>query len=481
MIKDCGDFLKSSIFKNIFYLFFSTAFTRALNAFSIIILADYFGAEKYGMFSVAVAFAMVAGYFTDVGLSNTVLREGSRQEKGLEVIIATYIKIRLALLVLTLLVSGLIIYYFYTNDALKTVMYIVVFLTVIGLSMQSISVVYFQLKEQMKQVAKVRTVSSILAIIFIFIGIFCELDVHIIISLYGFSYIIAGIYGLRMLFKDIDIKLNGPFQKSLLKGASSFIISGLLIMLLPQLGPLVLEKTISLAELGMFSVAYRIPAALYQIPGVVAGAFYPVLFKYYNSGRFIEHTKLNVLQVKVMAIMGIIVSVPLFHMAEFTISVLFGDKWIGAAIALKILSIMLFLQSINFPLADGLTTSNMQARRTIVQVIAIILGIFMYSGLSIYAGVKGAAIAAIFIEVLLLIGFIAFNPKRIIMLKKVAFPYTLVYLFCLIVVNQFIANNILATFINLFSVLSILVAFDREIRNGIQHYQDKIFSKFNRS
>lgn len=473
--------MKSSIFKNIFYLFFSTAFTRALNAFSIIILADYFGAEKYGMFSVAVAFAMVAGYFTDVGLSNTVLREGSRQEKGLEVIIATYIKIRLALLVLTLLVSGLIIYYFYTNDALKTVMYIVVFLTVIGLSMQSISVVYFQLKEQMKQVAKVRTVSSILAIIFIFIGIFCELDVHIIISLYGFSYIIAGIYGLRMLFKDIDIKLNGPFQKSLLKGASSFIISGLLIMLLPQLGPLVLEKTISLAELGMFSVAYRIPAALYQIPGVVAGAFYPVLFKHYNSGRFIEHTKLNVLQVKVMAIMGIIVSVPLFHMAEFTISVLFGDKWIGAAIALKILSIMLFLQSINFPLADGLTTSNMQARRTIVQVIAIILGIFMYSGLSIYAGVKGAAIAAIFIEVLLLIGFIAFNPKRIIMLKKVAFPYTLVYLFCLIVVNQFIANNILATFINLFSVLSILVAFDREIRNGIQHYQDKIFSKFNRS
>lgn len=138
----------------------------------------------------------------------------------------------------------------------------------------------------------------------------------------------------------------------------------------------------------MFSVAYRIPAALYQIPGVVAGAFYPVLFKHYNSGRFIEHTKLNVLQVKVMAIMGIIVSVPLFHMAEFTISVLFGDKWIGAAIALKILSIMLFLQSINFPLADGLTTSNMQARRTIVQVIAIILGIFMYSGLSIYAGVK---------------------------------------------------------------------------------------------
>ncbi|OOZ81906.1 sugar translocase [Bacillus cereus] len=480
MIKDCGDFLKSSIFKNIFYLFFSTAFTRALNAFSIIILADYFGAEKYGMFSVAVAFAMVAGYFTDVGLSNTVLREGSRQEKGLEVIIATYIKIRLALLVLTLLVSGLIIYYFYTNDALKTVMYIVVFLTVIGLSMQSISVVYFQLKEQMKQVAKVRTVSSILAIIFIFIGIFCELDVHIIISLYGFSYIIAGIYGLRMLFKDIDIKLNGPFQKSLLKGASSFIISGLLIMLLPQLGPLVLEKTISLAELGMFSVAYRIPAALYQIPGVVAGAFYPVLFKHYNSGRFIEHTKLNVLQVKVMAIMGIIVSVPLFHMAEFTISVLFGDKWIGAAVALKILSIMLFLQSINFPLADGLTTSNMQARRTIVQVIAIILGIFMYSGLSIYAGVKGAAIAAIFIEVLLLIGFIAFNPKRIIMLKKVAFPYTLVYLFCLIVVNQFIANNILATFINLFSVLSILVAFDREIRYGIQHYQNKIFSKFNR-
>lgn len=73
--------MNSSIIKNIFYLFFSTAFTRAVNAFSIIILASYLGAKEYGAFSVAVAFSMVAGYFTDVGLSNVVLREGSKGKK----------------------------------------------------------------------------------------------------------------------------------------------------------------------------------------------------------------------------------------------------------------------------------------------------------------------------------------------------------------------------------------------------------------
>ncbi|NGY76365.1 oligosaccharide flippase family protein [Bacillus megaterium] len=43
-------------------------------------LAQYLSAASYGRFSVALAFAMILGYFTDVGLSNTVLREGSKSE-----------------------------------------------------------------------------------------------------------------------------------------------------------------------------------------------------------------------------------------------------------------------------------------------------------------------------------------------------------------------------------------------------------------
>ncbi|MEK1831870.1 hypothetical protein AAAC51_32235 [Priestia megaterium] len=81
-------------------------------------------------------------------------------------------------------------------------------------------------------------------------------------------------------------------------------------MLLPQLGPIVLENTIPLAAVGVFAVAYRIPSALYQVPGIVAGAFYPVLFRHYNHQQTDKHLQLNILQVKLMSLVGMLTALP---------------------------------------------------------------------------------------------------------------------------------------------------------------------------
>lgn len=42
----------------------------------------------------------------------------------------------------------------------------------------------------------------------------------------------------------------------------------------PQLAPILLNYTLPLSMVGVFAVAYRMPAALYQVPGVIAGAFF---------------------------------------------------------------------------------------------------------------------------------------------------------------------------------------------------------------
>lgn len=240
---------------------------------------------------------------------------------------STYIKMRIMLLIITLLASTVIIYFLYSKGNLSKVMFLLVLPTIIGLSMQSISVVYFQLKEKMKEIAKIRTLSAILSVFFVVLGMLCKFDLTSIAFLYGCSYVIAGIYGLYMLFTKNSLRFSSEFDKNLLTGVPAFIISGLLIMILPQLGPLVLEKTLSLNQLGNFSVAYRIPSALYQIPGVVAGAFYPVLFRYYNSKDLIKHKELNLLQVKIMGLMGICLCIPLFHLSNIIVEIVFGEEW----------------------------------------------------------------------------------------------------------------------------------------------------------
>ena len=136
--------------------------------------------------------------------------------------------------------------------------------------------------------------------------------------------------------KHVRLSFSEPFHRGILKNLGVFTLGGLLFVLLPHLGPILLEKTITLAEVGLFAVAYRIPQALQQIPFVVAGAYYPVLFRTFHNKQFNDHRSHQRMQVKIMALIGMMMTIPFFHFNEEVIRFLFGDQWSEAAVPLKI-------------------------------------------------------------------------------------------------------------------------------------------------
>jgi O-antigen/teichoic acid export membrane protein len=462
------------ILKNVIHLFISNVSTRILSAVSIIILANHLGPEDYGIFNISIAFAFVAGYFTDVGMVNTVIREASKKDNDISAIFSTYIKLRLLLLIITLIFSYYVIkiFYGYEDNKLILSMFLLVFPMIIGLGLQSISVAYFQVIEEMNKIARIRIFSSLLSSVCIFLGIYNGLGLLKISFLYGFSYIIAGIYGLYLLNKRIVItfRIKDKFHKGILKGLSSFIISGLLVMLLPQLGPLILEKTLNLKDVGYFSVAQKMVVALYQIPGVIAGAFYPVLFRHFNNGDYRLHLELNTQQVKFMSIIGMILSIPLFFYPHWIIDMFLGEEWRNAANILKLLSLIVILQSINFPIGDGLTTRGRQDLRTLILAIATIGGCGYYYILSKLYGVSGAVVAAILIEVTLLLGFLVSYRERIHIIKNGLFYNILA---CLLV---YVIGLKIGDFINFYlGVITLTLAFifalfvmDRNLKSNVR-------------
>ncbi|WP_152549743.1 oligosaccharide flippase family protein [Geomicrobium sp. JCM 19055] len=70
---------KLSIFSNVLHLLYGTAASAILQAIALFLLASYLQAHDFGVFSVALAMAMIMGYFTDAGLGDLVLREGSKK------------------------------------------------------------------------------------------------------------------------------------------------------------------------------------------------------------------------------------------------------------------------------------------------------------------------------------------------------------------------------------------------------------------
>ncbi|WP_282173953.1 oligosaccharide flippase family protein [Cytobacillus firmus] len=401
------------ILKNSGYLFISNILTRVLNAVSVIILAGYIDSKGYGMFSVALAFAYVAGYFTDTGLVNTFIREASKPNIKLSIIISSYIKLRIVLLVVTIGISIIIINLFYNDGSLLKIMYYLCIPMIIGLTLQSIGTAYYQIKEQMGFIALIRSLSGILSSMMIILGMNFKWGISTISLSFGLSYLVVGILAFLLLFYNLEKFHFYLFEKKILAGIMSFIISGLITILLPQLGVLIIEKTLSLEEVGLFSVALRIPVALYALPGVLAGAFFPVLYRHYNSGNIKDHEKLNVLQVKFMSMLGFLLSIPFLFYSEYIIEILFGNEWIKAGEYLQLLSLVLVLQSINFPLADGLTTSGKQAVRTKMLIYTVIVSFLSYLLFSTYLGLIGATIAALLTESFFFIGLMYFQNNKI--------------------------------------------------------------------
>ncbi|MGG4265236.1 oligosaccharide flippase family protein [Peribacillus simplex] len=473
---------KNSIFKNIVHLFYSTILSNVLNAATLILLANYFNSKNYGIFSVALAIAMVMNFFTDLGVSNTFLREGTKKQH-LGKAFSSYIKIRIVCTILTFFVFFAGIQILYKEQQILYMVYSLMIPMVIGLAMQSIGITYFQLTERMQFIASIKIFSSVALIISTTMSMGLKMDVHSAAFLYGFSYLTGGIYSLYLLLKKAEIKWKSPFEKQLLTNLSPFLISGLFIMLTPQLGPLVLEKTLPLALVGLFAVAYRIPSALYQIPGVIAGAFFPLLFKRYNQGELAEHTRLNILQMKIMSYIGMCMTISMFYLAIYLVTLLFGAEWGSAVHPLKILAFIIVLQGFNIAIADGLTTRGLQNRRTMVQFMTITSGLVSFYFLSVNYAVAGSAFAVLTMEIVSFIGYVAVNPEKRTVFFKVILPYGSFFSVSFILMHNLLSKYpFIAMISTIILVTGLMLILDKDIKqlilellkkkNDTKHLQD---------
>lgn len=400
---------RRKIFLNAIYLFASNVFVRFISALAAILVARYLGAHDYGLLGVALTFAAVAGYFTDMGLTHTLIREATKPEANIKELMSSFFRTRLMLAGIITILSIVLIRQLYADEYLRYVLYWVVLPTIWGAALQGVGAVYFQIIQQMQYTALIRGFSGIITAGALFLGIIFQWPLDHLAPIYGISSIIGGCISFLMAISRLGW-LEG-WNPSILKGLVSFTIGGFIVMLLPQLGPLLLERVTDLKQVGYFVAAYRIPSVLYQVPGTIAAAFYPVLFEYGNRKMKKEHDKLVKLELKVMSALGVMMALPFFIYPEWWIYLLFGREWVEAVPVLWMLSIVVILQSMNYPLADALTTWGWQKYRTRVLMIALIIGALLYLAAGMRWGALGGAIAAIVAECVLIMGFATFAPS----------------------------------------------------------------------
>lgn len=408
------------IARNAAYLLVSDVGVRVVTAFISIVVARYLGPEQYGIISVALALLGVGAYLSDLGVTPVMIREGTKPGTHVAQLLGGTLRLRLLLALVATLVMGFIAWFYYPDVTVRLVILVVVLPGIWAGVFRGIGTGYFQMVQEMQYVALINTVAGLAGAGVFLLAVLGRWSLPTLSTGYGLSATVAAALALLLLRRRVAFSIG--WHPGLLAGLPAFALGGGLGLLLPQLGPLLLPHAAGLEETGLFMGAYRIPGVLLAVPGVIAAAFYPQLFAYGNTDR-VRHQRLSARQIRLMGSIGLLLAIPFSLYARWIVGVVFGSAWVDqSGPSLALLAWTVALAGLSWPLADALTTQGHQRRRTGVLAVAAIIGAGMHWVLGRAGGAVGAAGAALAIESVLVVGFLAMNPSAADLAQQALLP-----------------------------------------------------------
>lgn len=408
------------IARNAAYLLVSDVGVRLVSAVVAILVARYLGPEQYGVLAVALAVLGIAAYFTDLGLTPVMIREGTKPGTDLSQLLSGTLRLRLWFALATTLVMLLLAWFYYPSATVRLVILVVVLPGIWAGVFRGIGTGYFQMTQEMQYVALINAVTGLAGAVVFLLAVVGRWSLPALSMGYGLSAIAGGVLGTVLLRRRVAFGRGA--HPGLLPGLPAFALGGGMGLLLPQLAPLLLPHAAGLEATGLFMAAFRVPGLLLTLPGVIAAAFYPQLFTYGNTER-VRHRLLSTRQIRLMGSLGLLLAIPTSLYAEWVVRLVFGSSWVEqSGPALALLAWTVGLASLSWPLADALTTQGLQGRRTGIQAAAVAIGAGLYWILGRAAGTVGAAGAALAIEFVLVLGFLAANPAGMELAKQAILP-----------------------------------------------------------
>ncbi|WP_321844632.1 lipopolysaccharide biosynthesis protein [Paraburkholderia bannensis] len=405
--------------KQALHLTIGNLVSRCVFAALTISLAKITSPESYGALSFAIAVTTVSSYFCDLGIQNTYLRDvsGGKPLWGGYTLASLYI--RIFLYVPVCVISYLIFHVFIKSPVTYKCVALMFAPGVLGLALTSWISGALLSRSKMEKIALVRIKSALAQVVFVggsaLIPATGEQRIELLALGYGCGLLVGGFFGIeavRLRKYSMTFDRFRHCARRLLHGLEGYVVSGLLYMLAPSIGVLILGRSSNLAVVGTFALAARVPQFLYTVPGAAGQSFYPKLFRVARSRDWRSFSELFDKEAKLLLPIGVSLALAVL-MAAPLIAKVVGHS--SAALyqaefrkALLIGAGIIFMQCLSIPLGHVLETTGRTGLRTLGQIIALLVAIILFSSLGQEFGLVGAMIAAVVTEVVLYVSWMSF-------------------------------------------------------------------------
>jgi len=406
---------KSLIAKNIISVTISNIFVKFVSAFIVIAIARYFGATELGIYSSAINFVGLTSIFTQLGLRDNLIKHISIDSKNISEFIGTSIYIKLIISIIVFIISILIAHLLSYDKRIIEIVYVGGIALFLADFIEFLFAYYYGI-QKMINITIFRCIYSVLTISSLFIALWLKEGILGITLINLFVNLFLCLLILYYISKEIKFTFNKNLVKTIIQESIPFALNSIFYVMYAKIGVVLLSFCVVPYYLGLYDSAFKVMTMLFVFPNVILTTMYPVLFKLGAKSND-EHIKTFYSTLYYITLICFPISAFLFVNSNETMLLIYGNSFSESHLILKILSLLLALQAISYPLADVLTTKNKQNIRTaIIGYIVVLTSILSFISLKIY-GYFGIAYTTIFIEFILVFINLYFVNKEVYEVK----------------------------------------------------------------
>lgn len=401
------------IAKNIGISGISQITVAILTFFLLIYIARFLGEAEFGIYSFAISFTSLFTIFADIGISQLIIREISRDENLTDEYLINSFIIKFILAFITFaLISITINLMGYPQNVIKIVYLFGIYTILVSFAQMFISI--FQAYEKMEYAALILILEKI---ILISLGIFVMISGKGLTEL-GLVYVFAGIIEVLIAIIITSFKISKPKPeinlstwKKLTIGSIPFGLNTMFALLFFKIDTVLLSILKDDVVVGIYNAAYNpILALSFIVSGIITSTIYPVMSRYFTISKDSLET-ITLISSKYLAIIGFPITIFCLVFADILIDFFYAGNFIDSIGAFQILALCIPIRLVSTITGTHLTSINKQGLRTLSVSICAILNIILNLILIPYISYIGASIATVLSELSLYFIFIFFIDR----------------------------------------------------------------------
>lgn len=360
--------------------------------------ARYLGPTNYGVLNYSASYLSFASALCTLGLNNIIINELIKNPTKQGDILGTSILLRFLSSLVSLFAVTLIIAI--TNSFNQTII-LVAILQSLSLVFESVDVLnyWFQSKLFSKYVSITKVITCLIASLYKIYILVKSKSIFWFAFSASFEMICYIIVLIIVYFRNAGphFHISKEEGKLLINKSKHFIISGMMVAFYSQIDKVMIGQMIDQTAVGLYSTAIYICNIWSFIPMAIIDSARPVITENKISDERIYKKRISQLYSAIIWIC-ITFGVFIFIFGDVVIKVMYGQAYINASKALKIVSWYCIFSFLGVARNIWMMNENMYRYEKIIALVGVLSNLILnYIFIPVW-GIEGAAIATLFTQ-----------------------------------------------------------------------------------